>query len=101
LPVLALGGVGVVSVTSHVAGRDLATMHDSWFAGDISCAQKIHLRSLALTRAMFVTSNPVPVKHALKLMGVIPCDYVRLPLVGATIEESEIIQASLKNYGIL
>jgi 4-hydroxy-tetrahydrodipicolinate synthase len=101
LPILALGGVGVVSVTAHVNGCQLAKMHECWFGGDIAGAQKLHLASLSLTKALFVTTNPVPVKHALKTLGVLPNDTVRLPLVPASSEESKIIHDGLKQYGLL
>jgi 4-hydroxy-tetrahydrodipicolinate synthase len=101
LPILALGGVGVVSVTSHIFGKELAKMHEYWFEGNIINAREIHLKSLALTKTLFVPTNPVPVKHALKAMGVIPNDFVRLPLVQATTDESAAIKTGLKQYGLL
>jgi 4-hydroxy-tetrahydrodipicolinate synthase len=90
-----------VSVTAHVNGRQLTAMHESWFGGNIAEAQRLHLQSLALTKAMFVTSNPVPIKHALKILGVLPNDTVRLPLVPVTTDESATIHAGLKQYGLL
>ena len=82
LPTLALGGVGAVSVTSHVAGKAIKAMHTAYFAGDIATARKLHLATLPLTRALFCTSNPVPVKYALQRLGVLTDASVRLPLVG-------------------
>jgi 4-hydroxy-tetrahydrodipicolinate synthase len=62
LPLLALGGTGAISVASHVIGSDIHRMHDLFFAGDIDGALKLHWKSLPLTKALFCTSNPVPVK---------------------------------------
>ncbi len=101
LPVLALGGSGVVSVTSHVYGKAIAKMHDAWFSGDIELAQKIHFASLPLTKTLFLAPNPVAVKAALKILGIIPNDLVRLPLVKANDEECGRVVAGLKHSGLL
>jgi 4-hydroxy-tetrahydrodipicolinate synthase len=101
LPVLSLGGSGVVSVTSHIYGRQLADMHSAWFKGEVEKARQIHLQSLALTRTLFLAPNPVAVKAALKLIGVLQNDLVRLPLVPVTDSERERVAAGLKQYGLL
>ncbi len=69
LPLLAVGGNGVVSVASHLVGRQLKTMIDSFFAGEVVKARDIHLRLLPLFKALFCTTNPIPVKAALGLQG--------------------------------
>jgi 4-hydroxy-tetrahydrodipicolinate synthase len=101
LPVLALGGSGVVSVTSHVAGKSISELHEAWFSGDIDKARELHLKSLALTRTLFLAPNPVAVKAALKILGVIPNNLVRLPHVSANDQEIERVAAGLKQYGLL
>ena len=101
LPVLALGGSGVVSVTAHVNGKQLSEMHEAWFTGDIVRARQLHLQSLALTRTLFSAPNPVAVKASLKILGIIPDDVVRLPLVRATDDEKQRVSAGLKQYGLL
>ena len=101
LPILALGGVGNISVISHVVGPDLQKMHQAFFAGDIETARAIHLKTLAMTKAMFSAPSPTPTKTALSLMGVLPMPTVRLPLVDATDTERSHIQATLKEYGVL
>ena len=101
LPTLALGGVGAVSVTSHVAGKAIKAMHTAYFAGDIVTARKLHLATLPLTRALFCTSNPVPVKYALQRLGVLTNAAVRLPLVEITAPEAETVDRALAEFGAL
>jgi 4-hydroxy-tetrahydrodipicolinate synthase len=69
LPVAAVGGVGVVSVASHVAGYDIKSMLDSYFAGDVARAASIHQRLLPLLRALFAVTSPIPVKAATARFG--------------------------------
>lgn len=101
LPILAVGGVGVVSVTAHVIGRDLQKMISAYLQGDWRAAQRIHKSTLALTKALFCVPNPAPTKAALSLLGVISGDTVRLPLVPAADKERALIAAALKEYGLL
>lgn len=101
LPILALGGVGNISVISHVVGPDLQEMHTAFFAGDWETARRIHLQTLPMTKAMFSAPNPVPVKTALSMLDVLPSSRVRLPLVDAGEKERALIHAALKDYGLL
>ena len=101
LPILALGGVGTVSVISHVVGPDLQRMHQAFFAGDTDTARQIHLKTLAITKAMFSIPSPVPTKTALTMMDVLQSGRVRLPLVEASDRERGLIHAALKEYGLL
>lgn len=80
LPMMAVGGEGVISVASHVAAGSIAEMVSSFRSGDIERARNIHLRLLPLFRALFVTANPIPVKVALELSGF-PVGGTRPPLV--------------------
>ena len=102
LPTLAVGGIGVVSVSSHVVGRDLKAMHRAFFSGDYREAARIHGKMLPIVRALFqpTTPSPAPVKAALNLLGV-GVGGVRLPLVDATESETEIVRSALKAYGLL
>ncbi|MGQ9879495.1 MAG: 4-hydroxy-tetrahydrodipicolinate synthase [Armatimonadota bacterium] len=100
LPLLAVGGVGVVSVASHVVGRDIRRMCEAFLAGQVQEAAKLHHRMLPLFKALFCTTNPVPVKTALNLMGA-KVGGVRLPLVEANDREKEIIRKALSEYGLL
>jgi 4-hydroxy-tetrahydrodipicolinate synthase len=88
LPLLAVGGTGVVSVASHLAGREIREMIDAFSAGDVGRATAIHLRLWPLFKVLFITTNPVPVKAALAAAGF-DVGGVRLPLVEATLKERE------------
>jgi 4-hydroxy-tetrahydrodipicolinate synthase len=100
LPLLAVGGVGVVSVASHVVGRDIRRMCEAFFAGKVQEATKLHHRMLPLFKALFCTTNPVPVKAALNMLGA-NVGGVRLPLVEANDREKEIVRKALRDYGLL
>ena len=101
LPILALGGVGNISVISHVVGPDLQEMHRAFFAGDMDTARRLHLGTLPMTKAMFSAPSPVPTKTALQMLDVLPSSRVRLPLVDAGEKERALIHAALKEYGLL
>ena len=83
LPMLAVGAVGVVSVASHVAGPQISRMISAFLAGDGATALNLHEQLLPLCRALFATTNPIPVKAALELTGW-PVGAPRLPLISAT-----------------
>lgn len=80
LPILAVGGAGVVSVASHLVGREIKSMISAFLAGRVGDALEIHLKLMPLFKAMFITTNPVPVKRALEFVGV-DTGPLRLPLV--------------------
>ncbi len=86
LPMLALGCSGVVSVASHVIGDEMKTMMDAWFAGDCKTAAAWHLQLYPFFKGIFVTTNPVPIKTLVNMMGL-KAGGVRLPLTEATEEE--------------
>lgn len=82
LPMLAVGAVGVVSVASHLVGPQIHQLVSAFLAGDHTTALALHDQLLPLTRALFSTTNPIPVKAALELLGW-PVGAPRLPLVSA------------------
>ncbi|MCY0900930.1 MAG: 4-hydroxy-tetrahydrodipicolinate synthase [Firmicutes bacterium] len=86
LPILALGGVGVVSVAAHVVGHAMTAMIEAFFSRDVQSAMRRHHELMPLFEELFRTSNPVMVKTALALIDV-PAGGVRQPLVDATPEE--------------
>jgi 4-hydroxy-tetrahydrodipicolinate synthase len=100
LPVLAVGGVGVVSVASHVAGKELKEMISAFHAGDIKTALSIHLRLLPLYKALFLTTSPTPVKGAMNMLGH-DLGSVRLPLVELSDQEHAAIKTALVELGYL
>lgn len=99
LPLLALGGAGVVSVISHAVGPDLAAVHRAWFDGDPATAASLFLKTLPVTKALFSAPSPAPTKHALRLLGH-PVGGVRLPLVDVTDTEGAAIRKALADYGL-
>lgn len=84
LPLLALGGVGVISAVSNVAPAAVAGMYDAWTAGDLDSARNLHYRQHPLVDLLFVETNPAPAKWVLRQMGLISSDLVRPPLVGVS-----------------
>ncbi len=97
---LELGGTGGVLVASHIVGPQMREIYEAVAAGELERAREID-RDLAPTyRALTVTSNPIPVKAALEMLGVIEGG-LRLPLVPASAEEREQIRADLERRGLL
>jgi 4-hydroxy-tetrahydrodipicolinate synthase len=95
-----LGATGVVSVAGHLVGNRIRQMIDLIGSGDIPAARKIHEELTPLFNALFITSNPIPVKTALALVGR-PVGPPRLPLVPATAEERTRIEKALGDAGLL
>ncbi|MFN3286072.1 MAG: 4-hydroxy-tetrahydrodipicolinate synthase [bacterium] len=95
LPYLSVGAVGIVSVASHLVGREIREMIAHFQAGRVEDARRIHLRLFPLFRALFIAPNPVPLKAALELAGF-PVGKPRLPLVEATEKEREQIAAAMR-----
>ncbi len=99
LPMLALGAHGVISVVSHIAGPEIQAMIQSFLNGDRQNARELHLRLFPLFKAMFVTTNPVPIKTALNLQGH-QVGATRLPLVDVSAADLEHIENALKQFGM-
>lgn len=96
---LSVGAVGVIAVASHVVGPQMAEMVSLFKAGDAEGARKIHLDLMPVFDVMSITTNPIPVKAALELMGH-PVGPPRLPLVPATDTERTKIEEVLSRAGI-
>ncbi len=95
LPVLAIGGYGIISVASHIVGKEMKQMVESFVGGDVKGAAKLHQRLHPIFKGLFHPApNPVGVKYALEARGV-PVGGVRLPLVWVTEEEGEAIKSLL------
>lgn len=94
LPVAAVGGVGVVSVASHIAGDDIKSMLDLHSAGDVEAAASIHQRLLPLIRALFATTSPIPVKAAVARLGF-AVGRCRLPLCTLTADQQRALDAAI------
>jgi 4-hydroxy-tetrahydrodipicolinate synthase len=100
LPMMGLGGTGVISVVSHVAGPRFKEMIEAQAAGDHTRALRIHLELLPLMKSLFITSNPIMVKKGLELQGF-PVGGVRLPLIDATDAQGEQLAAVMRHTGVL
>jgi 4-hydroxy-tetrahydrodipicolinate synthase len=90
-----LGGQGVISVCSHIMPRKMS----EWFSETVTDkALKDFRGSIELIRSLYITANPIPVKAALQIMGVIESDEMRLPLCKLTKEQKKQIEGALKTY---
>jgi 4-hydroxy-tetrahydrodipicolinate synthase len=94
-----LGATGVISVSSHVVGEQMAEMISLTERGDIDGARKIHNQLLPIYKALFMTTSPIPVKAAMGLIGQ-PVGPPRLPLVPATKDEIAAVEKALEDAGI-
>jgi len=95
-----VGAVGVVSVAAHLAGEQIHDLVEMALAGDVGGARKIHEQLLPLWSALFVTSNPIPLKAAMGLIGQ-PVGTPRLPLVPATDDEVAVVRKAMEDAGVL
>ncbi|OGW61318.1 MAG: 4-hydroxy-tetrahydrodipicolinate synthase [Nitrospirae bacterium RBG_16_64_22] len=100
LPTLAIGGVGVISVTANVAPDRIAALYDAWTRGDRDEALRVHQSLQPLNRAMFLETNPIPVKTALSLMGRCS-DEMRLPLSPMGEGNKEKLRTVLRTAGLV
>ncbi len=100
LPALAVGGYGVVSVASHIVGREMKTMIEAYVEGDNNKAAEIHLKLLDIFNKLFIVANPIPVKAALNLMNV-NVGGLRLPLTSAKSNILDILRKELKLLGLI
>lgn len=100
LPMMGLGGTGVISVISHVAGPRFKEMVEAQANGDHTRALRIHLELLPLMKALFMTANPIMVKEALRLQGF-DVGTVRLPLVPPTPEQTAELERIMRHVGVL
>ncbi len=99
LPILSVGGYGVISVASHLVGNQIQEMIQSAITGNMQKAAQIHRQLLPLFKAMFIVSNPIPVKYALNYVGF-NVGKPRLPLVPPDEKTALVISEVVKNYKI-
>lgn len=100
LPILSLGGKGVISVLSNIAPKKFTNMIHDYFNGNLESATKVQLDSIEIIKALFCEVNPIPVKAALNMLGYnfgIP----RLPLVELSDVNKEILKKALINYKLI
>jgi 4-hydroxy-tetrahydrodipicolinate synthase len=100
LPVLSIRGTGIISVVANIVPRDVADMVSEFQKGNIQKAQALHYKLLPLVKAMFIETNPIPVKTAMGLLKMCEPD-LRLPLCEMLPENLEKLKKALKDYGLL
>ena len=100
LPLMAIGGEGIISVVANIIPKDVKAMVSAFFKGDLKEAKKLHYQMLPLIKAMFIETNPIPVKTAMGLLNL--CEpSLRLPLCEMADENLAKLKAALKDYGLL
>ncbi len=100
LPVMAIGGVGIISVVANIIPQDVAEMTAAFGEGNLKKAEELHYKMLNLVKAMFVETNPIPVKTAMGLMKM--CDpEMRLPLCEMLPENKERLVKAMREYKLI
>jgi 4-hydroxy-tetrahydrodipicolinate synthase len=100
LPMMAIGAEGIISVAAHIVGRPIKEMIEAFVRGDVRDAARRHLRLLPVFQACFVTTNPIPIKAAVNMIGL-RAGSLRLPLVEATDQEKEALRKAMSDFGLL
>jgi len=99
-PIMALGGTGVISVASNIAPDRMSAFVGALLKGDFAAARRMHYELLPLFRAIFVETNPIPVKAALAMKGMV-AEHYRLPMCPPAPKSRERIAAVLKDLRLL
>lgn len=99
LPIMSVGGKGVISVVANIVPTDTAKLTRYFLEGNFDAARKCHHNLFPLCKGMFIETNPIPVKTAMKLLGKINGE-MRLPLCGMTKEHENQLISILRNYGL-
>jgi 4-hydroxy-tetrahydrodipicolinate synthase len=100
LPILAIGGTGIISVVANIVPKDVADLVAEFQKGNIEKARQIHYKLLPLIKAIFIETNPIPVKTAMGLLGMCGPD-LRLPMCSMLPENLERLKKALNDYGLL
>lgn len=100
LPVLSIGGIGIISVVANIVPADVANLVNAFEKGDIKKAQRLHYKLLPLIKACFMETNPIPVKTAMGLLGMCEPD-LRLPMCEMSADNLGKLKKALKDYGLL
>jgi 4-hydroxy-tetrahydrodipicolinate synthase len=100
VPLMALGGKGVISVMANIIPKDTSEMVSSFLLGDLERSRKIQLKTLNLIKALFIEVNPIPIKAAMNLMGM-NVGKCRMPLVDINGNNLEILKKEMQNYGLI
>ena len=100
LPVLSIGGVGIISVVANIVPKAVSELVEHFFAGRFVQARELHYKLLPLVKAMFIETNPIPVKTAMARLGMCS-DEFRLPMCSMEDANKSKLKVALKNYGLL
>jgi len=100
LPMLSLGGKGVISVMANIIPQDTHNMVMKFFQGDVNGAMKLQLQTLNLIKALFSEVNPIPIKAAVNLMGF-KAGQCRMPLTELSDNNLEVLRTEMKAYGLI
>ena len=100
LPVLSIGGIGIISVVANIVPGDVADLVAAFEKGNIKKAQSIHYKLLPLIKAVFIETNPIPIKTAMGLLRMCEPD-LRLPMCEMSPDNLDKLKKALKNYGLL
>jgi len=100
LPVLSIGGIGIISVVANIVPADVADLVSAFEKGNIKKAQSLHYKLLPLIKAVFVETNPIPIKTAMGLLGMCEPD-LRLPMCEMSADNLGKLKKALKDYGLL
>lgn len=99
LPLLSVGGRGIISVVANIIPKDVKAMINAFNAGDLKKAQEINLKMFPLIKAMFIETNPIPVKAAMAMMGLIAPE-IRLPMTQMEPANAEKLKKEMIAYGL-
>jgi 4-hydroxy-tetrahydrodipicolinate synthase len=100
LPVLSIGGTGIISVVANIVPKDVANLVAEFEKGNLKLAAQMHYKLLPLIKAMFIETNPIPVKTAMGLMGLCAPD-LRLPMCSMSEQNLEALKKALRDYGLI
>lgn len=99
VPILSLGGLGVISVFANVCPYESHEINEKFFDGDLNVARELFLKSNELMDALFCDVNPIPVKEAMNQLGF-NCGSCRLPLVSLSAENKDKLVTAMRNFGV-
>ncbi len=100
LPVLSIGGTGIISVVANIVPKDVADLVSAFEKGGLKKARELHYKLLPLIKAVFLETNPIPIKTAMGLLGMCEPD-LRLPMCSMSVDNLEKLKKALKDYGLL
>jgi len=100
LPILSLGGVGVISVLANILPKEVTELVKAWLEGEVEKAKKMHYKLFSLFKAMFIETNPIPVKTAMAKLKMIPKEW-RLPLCEMEKGNEETLEKILSQQGLI